>query len=55
MTDPNNLDESGWKAKLAAGAAELQVPLDDAQLDRLWRLGLLLRERNEHVNLTSIV
>ena len=55
MADANNLDEAGWKAKLAAGAAELSVPLDDAQLDKLWRLGLLLRERNEHVNLTSIV
>ena len=51
----NNLDEAGWKAQLAAGAAELKAPLDDAQLDKLWRLGLLLRERNEHVNLTSIV
>jgi 16S rRNA (guanine527-N7)-methyltransferase len=55
MTEPNNLDEAGWKAKLAAGAAELSVPLDDTQADKLWRLGLLLRERNEQVNLTSIV
>ena len=31
------------------------MSLDDAQLDKLWRLGLLLRERNEQVNLTSIV
>jgi 16S rRNA (guanine527-N7)-methyltransferase len=53
MTD--NLDEAGWKARLGAGAAELKAPLDDAQLDKLWRLGNLLRERNEHVNLTSIV
>jgi 16S rRNA (guanine527-N7)-methyltransferase len=52
----NNLDdEAGWKARLAAGAAELGVPLDDAQIDKLWRLGLMLRERNEQVNLTSIV
>jgi 16S rRNA (guanine527-N7)-methyltransferase len=55
VSDPNNFDEPAWKAKLAAGAAELKVPLDDAQVDKLWRLGLLLRERNEHVNLTSIV
>ena len=55
MVTTHNLDEAGWKAKLAAGAAELSVPLDDAQLDKLWRLGLLLRERNEHMNLTSIV
>lgn len=48
-------DEAGWKAQLFAGAAELQAPLDDAQVDKLWRLGLMLRERNEQVNLTSIV
>lgn len=52
----NNLeDEAGWKARLAAGAAELSVPLNDTQIDKLWRLGLMLRERNEQVNLTSIV
>jgi 16S rRNA (guanine527-N7)-methyltransferase len=55
VSDPNNFDEPAWKAKLSAGAAELKVPLDDGQVDKLWRLGLLLRERNEHVNLTSIV
>src|SRR6187431_285004 len=55
MTDTNNFDEAGWKSKLAAGAAQLAVPLDDVQLDKLWRLGLMLRERNEQVNLTSIV
>jgi 16S rRNA (guanine527-N7)-methyltransferase len=51
----NNLDEAGWKAGLTAGAAELKTPLDETQVDKLWRLGNLLRERNEHVNLTSIV
>jgi 16S rRNA (guanine527-N7)-methyltransferase len=51
----NNLDEAGWKSGLTAGAAELKTPLDEAQVDKLWRLGNLLRERNEHVNLTSIV
>ena len=55
MTDTNNFDEAGWKSKLAAGAAQLAVPLGDVQLDKLWRLGLMLRERNEQVNLTSIV
>jgi len=55
VSDANHLDESSWKARLSAGAAELKVPLDDGQVDKLWRLGLLLRERNEHVNLTSIV
>ena len=48
-------DEADWKARLSAGAAELATPLDGAQVDRLWRLALLLRERNEQVNLTSIV
>lgn len=51
----NNLDEGGWKSQLAAGAKELGIELSDTQLDQLWRLGNLLRERNEHVNLTSIV
>src|SRR5205085_242170 len=46
MSEPNNLDEAGWKAKLAAGARELTVALDATQLDKLWRLGLMLRERN---------
>ena len=55
MTDTRNFDEAAWKAKLAAGAAELKVSLDDAQVDKLWRLGAMLRERNEQVNLTSIV
>jgi 16S rRNA (guanine527-N7)-methyltransferase len=54
VTTPN-LDELGWKARLTSGAAELGVPLDEAQAGKLWRLGALLRERNEHVNLTSIV
>ena len=49
------MEEGVWKEKLAAGAAELKVPLDESQVDKLWRLGLLLRERNEQVNLTSIV
>jgi 16S rRNA (guanine527-N7)-methyltransferase len=47
-------DEAGWKTQLAAGAAELNVPLEAAQLEKLYRLALMLRERNEQVNLTSI-
>lgn len=53
MTD--NLDEAGWKSRLDSGAQELGVELDQSQLDLLWRYGVMLRERNEHVNLTSIV
>lgn len=54
VADGPALDEGAWKARLAAGAAGLGVPLDDTQLDRLWRYANLLRERNAQVNLTSI-
>ncbi len=50
----DNPSEAGWKARLASGAHSLGVPLDAAQLAALWRLANLLRERNQHVNLTSI-
>jgi len=49
------LDEAGWKARLDAGVHELGFDLDQSQLDVLWRYGVMLRERNAHVNLTSIV
>jgi len=55
MVTTLNLDEAGWKARLDSGARELGAELDAAQLDLLWRYGVMLRERNEHVNLTSIV
>jgi 16S rRNA (guanine527-N7)-methyltransferase len=48
-------DERAWKARLDAGGRELGFELDASQLDLLWRYARLLRERNEHVNLTSIV
>jgi 16S rRNA (guanine527-N7)-methyltransferase len=48
-------DERAWKARLDAGANELGIDLDQSQLDLLWQYTLLLRERNQHVNLTSIV
>lgn len=48
-------DERAWKARLDAGGRELGIELDASQLDLLWRYARLLRERNEHVNLTSIV
>jgi 16S rRNA (guanine527-N7)-methyltransferase len=47
--------EAAWKQRLGEGAATLGVRLDAAQLDLLWRYGVLLRERNAQVNLTSIV
>jgi 16S rRNA (guanine527-N7)-methyltransferase len=49
------LDERGWKDRLADGAAEMGVRLDESQVDLLWRYGHMLRERNAHMNLTSIV
>jgi 16S rRNA (guanine527-N7)-methyltransferase len=49
------LDERAWKARLDAGGNELGIDLDQSQLDLLWRYALMLRERNQHVNLTSIV
>jgi 16S rRNA (guanine527-N7)-methyltransferase len=47
--------EAAWKRRLDEGANELGIDLDESQLDTLWRYAQMLRERNEHVNLTSIV
>jgi 16S rRNA (guanine527-N7)-methyltransferase len=55
MTTTTELDQAGWKARLDAGGKELGVDLDQSQLELLWRYAHMLRERNEHVNLTSIV
>lgn len=49
------LDERAWKARLDAGGNELGIDLDQSQLDLLWQYAQMLRERNAHVNLTSIV
>lgn len=49
------LDPADWKARLDAGGNELGVDLDQSQLEVLWRYAQMLRERNQHVNLTSIV
>lgn len=49
-----DVDGAGWRAQLAAGAATMGVALDAQALDRLWRLALALRERNQVVNLTAI-
>jgi len=49
------LDERAWKARLDDGGKQLGIDLDQSQLDLLWQFAHLLRERNEHVNLTSIV
>jgi 16S rRNA (guanine527-N7)-methyltransferase len=46
--------ERGWTAELDARANELGIDLDESQLGVLWRYGVMLRERNEQVNLTSV-
>jgi len=48
-------NEATWKSRLIAGAREMGVELDEAKAGTLWRFGALLRERNEHINLTSVV
>lgn len=54
MTEQVELDEAGWKARLDQGGQEFGIDLDQSQLDTLWRYACMLRERNAHVNLTSI-
>jgi 16S rRNA (guanine527-N7)-methyltransferase len=55
MTSDGDLDETTWKERLDSGANEIGFDLDQSQLDTLWRYAHMLRERNAHVNLTSIV
>lgn len=55
MTTEALSDEREWKARLDAGANDTGFDLDQSQLDLLWRYAHMLRERNHHVNLTSIV
>lgn len=47
-------DQREWSERLDAGARQLGVELDQSQCELLWRYAHMLRERNEHVNLTSI-
>src|SRR3982751_6744059 len=47
--------EAAWTRQLDEGANALGIDLDESQLDTLWRYAQMMRERNEHVNLTSIV
>jgi 16S rRNA (guanine527-N7)-methyltransferase len=47
-------DEREWKSRLDAGANQIGFDLDQSQLDTLWRYAHMLRERNQHVNLTAI-
>lgn len=53
MTD--DFGEAAWTRRLSEGANALGLVLDESQLATLWRYARMLRERNEHVNLTSIV
>ena len=52
MSDVTN--PRGWMERLDSAANEMGIDLDESQLDVLWRYGVMLRERNEHVNLTSV-
>ena len=47
-------DRKEWCDRLEAGAKQLGVALDPAQCEVLRSYAQMLRERNEHVNLTSI-
>ena len=49
------MDDATWKRRLDEGARSMGVELDESQVEVLWRYGVMLRERNAHVNLTSIV
>lgn len=49
------LDVATWKTRLTAGAREMGVELGESQVDTLWRFGTMLRDRNEYINLTSVV
>jgi 16S rRNA (guanine527-N7)-methyltransferase len=48
-------DERSWKNRLDAGGNQIGIDLDQSQLELLWQYAQMLRERNAHVNLTSIV
>jgi len=55
VNDTAQPDEATWKRRLDDGAKQMGVELDESQVEALWRYAHMLRERNEHVNLTSIV
>lgn len=55
MNDAAALDDATWKRRLDDGARSMGVELDESQVESLWRYGRMLRDRNQHVNLTSIV
>jgi 16S rRNA (guanine527-N7)-methyltransferase len=52
--DAADVKGAAWRTQLVASAATMGVALDAQALDRLWRLALALRERNQQVNLTAI-
>jgi 16S rRNA (guanine527-N7)-methyltransferase len=55
MNDVVSTHPAAWKRSLDEGAKQMGVELDESQVEVLWRYGVMLRERNAHVNLTSIV
>ena len=54
MTELQDFDETAWKARLDAGGNEFGIDLDQSQLELLCRYAHMLRERNQHVNLTAV-
>ncbi|HPF28079.1 MAG TPA: 16S rRNA (guanine(527)-N(7))-methyltransferase RsmG [Steroidobacteraceae bacterium] len=47
-------DAADWQARLVAGAGQLGLELRAAQIEQLWQLAGMLRERNRVMNLTSV-
>ena len=55
MVNTQDLTNGAGRRESTAGGKELGIDLDQSQLEILWRYAHMLRERNAHVNLTSIV
>jgi 16S rRNA G527 N7-methylase RsmG len=53
-TTPDLSTQRAWTSRLDAGAGEIGIDLDESQLTILWQYAQMMRERNQHVNLTSI-
>ncbi len=48
------MDAADWQGRLVAGARQLGLELQAAQIEQLWHLARMLRERNQVMNLTSV-
>ncbi|MBK6597038.1 MAG: 16S rRNA (guanine(527)-N(7))-methyltransferase RsmG [Proteobacteria bacterium] len=47
-------EAAAWQARLVAGARQLGLEMQPRQAEQCWQLAGLLRERNQHVNLTAV-